>query len=182
MEEFMMGRKICGRRYNRSRHPRLRWTPDLHLRFVAAVERLGGEYKATPKLVLELMEVKGLTLAHVKSHLQMYRSMKNEEGGEDHFLKRPGQVIDSSSLCGIRKRMISPTVDHHQHVHHQGAFKFELGFPVQWNSYEESCAPLKELGLLDSLKKKSKISMEDEEAYKGGVDVSLTLGRTLLSL
>lgn len=31
------------RPYNRSKMPRLRWTPDLHLRFVHAVERLGGQ-------------------------------------------------------------------------------------------------------------------------------------------
>ena len=30
------------RPYVRSKTPRLRWTPDLHLRFVHAVERLGG--------------------------------------------------------------------------------------------------------------------------------------------
>lgn len=30
------------RKYIRSKMPRLRWTPDLHLRFVRAVERLGG--------------------------------------------------------------------------------------------------------------------------------------------
>lgn len=30
------------RKYIRSKTPRLRWTPDLHLRFVRAVERLGG--------------------------------------------------------------------------------------------------------------------------------------------
>lgn len=30
------------RKYIRSKMPRLRWTPDLHLCFVRAVERLGG--------------------------------------------------------------------------------------------------------------------------------------------
>ena len=31
------------RPYVRSKMPRLRWTPDLHLSFVQAVERLGGQ-------------------------------------------------------------------------------------------------------------------------------------------
>ncbi|KAM6585705.1 hypothetical protein CsatB_012707 [Cannabis sativa] len=59
--------------------PRLRWTPDLHRCFVHAVERLGGEDRATPKMVLQIMDVQGLTISHVKSHLQMYRSMKHEQ-------------------------------------------------------------------------------------------------------
>ncbi|WOL08230.1 hypothetical protein Cni_G16982 [Canna indica] len=74
------------RQYNRSKTPRLRWTPDLHLSFVHAVERLGGQDRATPKLVLQMMNVRGLSIAHVKSHLQMYRSKKLDDSGKEKII------------------------------------------------------------------------------------------------
>ncbi|KAF0911720.1 hypothetical protein E2562_011718 [Oryza meyeriana var. granulata] len=73
----LLARLPPGRRSVRA--PRMRWTTTLHARFVHAVELLGGHERATPKSVLELMDVKDLTLAHVKSHLQMYRTIKNTD-------------------------------------------------------------------------------------------------------
>ncbi|RCV29932.1 hypothetical protein SEVIR_6G050300v4 [Setaria viridis] len=88
-----------------ARAPRMRWTSTLHARFVHAVELLGGHDRATPKSVLELMDVKDLTLAHVKSHLQMYRTVKNTErpaassDQADGFENgSAGEICDDNSL------------------------------------------------------------------------------------
>ncbi|XP_021746851.1 myb family transcription factor PHL8-like isoform X2 [Chenopodium quinoa] len=59
--------------------PRLRWTPDLHQRFVEAVDQLGGANRATPKGLMRVMGIPGLTLYHLKSHLQKFRLGKNHQ-------------------------------------------------------------------------------------------------------
>ncbi|XP_027917692.1 transcription factor HHO5-like isoform X2 [Vigna unguiculata] len=46
------------------------WSPELHRRFVDALQQLGGPQVATPKQIRELMQVVGLTNDEVKSHLQ----------------------------------------------------------------------------------------------------------------
>ncbi|XP_016565368.1 myb family transcription factor IPN2 isoform X2 [Capsicum annuum] len=93
--------------------PRLRWTVELHERFVDAVTQLGGpdsmfsiyslanptyiellmihQYlfrEATPKTIMRVMGVKGLTLYHLKSHLQKFRLGKQpHKEFNDHSVK-----------------------------------------------------------------------------------------------
>ncbi|KAL9141529.1 hypothetical protein ABFS82_14G110500 [Erythranthe guttata] len=56
-----------------SRKQRRCWSPELHRRFISALEHLGGPQSATPKQIRDLMQVHGLTNDEVKSHLQKYR-------------------------------------------------------------------------------------------------------------
>ncbi|XP_024387570.1 uncharacterized protein [Physcomitrium patens] len=76
---FKQYRKI--RPYVRSSMHKLKWTLDLHQCFMGAVNRLGGKDKATPKRIVQCMGRDRITIAHVKSHLQMLRMGRiNEEG------------------------------------------------------------------------------------------------------
>ncbi|XP_057765201.1 protein PHR1-LIKE 3-like [Salvia miltiorrhiza] len=75
--------------------PRLRWTADLHERFVDAVAQLGGASKATPKAIMRTMGVKGLTLFHLKSHLQKYRLGKQSGKELGEASKDGAYLLDS---------------------------------------------------------------------------------------
>ncbi|XP_019238859.1 PREDICTED: two-component response regulator-like APRR2 isoform X2 [Nicotiana attenuata] len=53
------------------------WSPELHKKFVQAVEQLGID-QAIPSRILELMKVEGITRHNVASHLQKYRMHRRQ--------------------------------------------------------------------------------------------------------
>ncbi|QCD81464.1 two-component response regulator-like APRR2 isoform X2 [Vigna unguiculata] len=53
------------------------WTPELHKKFVKAVEQLSID-QAIPSRILEIMKVEGLTRHNVASHLQKYRMHRRQ--------------------------------------------------------------------------------------------------------
>lgn len=67
-----------------NRKARRCWSPELHRRFLQALQQLGGSHAATPKQIRELMKVDGLTNDEVKSHLQKYRLHTRRPGPSMH--------------------------------------------------------------------------------------------------
>ncbi|OAP07108.1 hypothetical protein AXX17_AT2G05100 [Arabidopsis thaliana] len=114
--------------YTSDEKARLRWSSDLHDCFVNAVEKLGGPNKATPKSVKEAMEVEGIALHHVKSHLQKFRLGKcNIRGGTNQYVRQSQSMPhksqqqlqlnndcvnhDSYYNATVLSAMVPPTID-----------------------------------------------------------------------
>eukprot|EP00475_Leptophrys_vorax_P016427 TRINITY_DN22880_c0_g1_i1.p1 TRINITY_DN22880_c0_g1~~TRINITY_DN22880_c0_g1_i1.p1 ORF type:complete len:575 (+),score=50.10 TRINITY_DN22880_c0_g1_i1:156-1880(+) len=72
-EQYETSSKSGSKSTSGKKKAKVDWTPELHRRFVQAVEQLGVE-KAIPSRILELMGVKSLTRHNIASHLQKYRS------------------------------------------------------------------------------------------------------------
>ncbi|KAH7546969.1 hypothetical protein FEM48_Zijuj01G0257400 [Ziziphus jujuba var. spinosa] len=119
---------------------RLRWTHDLHERFVDAVAQLGGPDRATPKGVLRVMGVQGLTIYHVKSHLQKYRLAKylpdSTSDGKKADKKETGDVL--SNLDGSSGMQITEALklqmEVQKRLHEQLEACFFLQFSIKVNN------------------------------------------------
>ena len=106
--------------------PRLRWTVELHERFVDAVAQLGGPDKATPKTIMRVMGVKGLTLYHLKSHLQKFRLGKQpHKDFNDHAVKDAAAAMEmhrnAASSSGIMGRNMND-----RNVHMNEAIRMQM--------------------------------------------------------
>lgn len=83
----------------RPQKKRLVWTPELHERFVKAIEAVGlGQ--AVPKTLVTIMNVEGLTTEHVKSHLQKYRNSLRKEAVEEQRERSRNTGVEGASEAG----------------------------------------------------------------------------------
>ncbi|KAK4378046.1 hypothetical protein RND71_004342 [Anisodus tanguticus] len=114
---------------------RIRWTQDLHDRFVECVNLLGGADRATPKAILKLMDSEGLTIFHVKSHLQKYRNAKcipESTEGKSEKMDCPKNVTQIDSKTGLQiKEALHMQLEVQKRLHEQLEIQRKLQLRIE---------------------------------------------------
>ncbi|XVE85845.1 hypothetical protein DITRI_Ditri17bG0124100 [Diplodiscus trichospermus] len=116
--------------------PRLKWTPELHQRFVEAINQLGGADKATPKSLMRVLGMSGLTLYHLKSHLQKYRLGKSQQTNIC-LGKKQDDYIEIQSSNGNFNSETSDGTDKQMNESLKIAQAFQMQMEVQKKLHEQ---------------------------------------------
>ncbi|PSS21135.1 Myb family transcription factor [Actinidia chinensis var. chinensis] len=138
---------------------RIRWNQDLHDRFVECVNRLGGAEKATPKAILNLMDSEGLTIYHVKSHLQKYRFAKYMPESAEGRSEKRNSVTDLEQIdlkTGLQLReALQMQLDAQRRLHEQ----LEIQRNLQMRIEEQS----RRLKMMFDQQRKTNVSLFETE-------------------
>ncbi|KAH7352421.1 hypothetical protein KP509_19G044100 [Ceratopteris richardii] len=71
------------------------WSPELHRKFIYAIQHLGGPAVATPKRIKQVIQDDGLTSDEVKSHLQKYRLHMRRPSSLMSMMHVPAEMTQS---------------------------------------------------------------------------------------
>ncbi|CAI9776108.1 unnamed protein product [Fraxinus pennsylvanica] len=158
--------------------PRLRWTAELHERFEDAVTQLGGPDKATPKMIMRTMGVKGLTLYHLKSHLQKYRLGKQANKEVNDNLKEASCVAenqDMGSSMSTSSRMMSQDINDGYQVTEALQVQMEVQIRLHEQLEVQRCLQLRieaQAKYLQSILEKACKALDDHAVASAGLEAA----------
>ncbi|KAH0462908.1 hypothetical protein IEQ34_007490 [Dendrobium chrysotoxum] len=84
---------------------RVSWTPELHAKFINAVNRLGID-NVVPMKILDIMDILGLTRENVTSHLQKYK-----KGLKRNIIELDQQIFDNAKTRRDSESFLPMTIN-----------------------------------------------------------------------
>lgn len=121
-QEAESRRKVSKKHSQGKKKAKVDWTPELHRRFVQAVEELGID-KAVPSRILEIMGIDSLTRHNIASHLQKYRSHRK------HMLARE---VEAATWTTHRRPMYAAPSGAVKRPDSNAWTVPTIGFPPPW--------------------------------------------------
>ncbi|CAK9322416.1 unnamed protein product [Citrullus colocynthis] len=137
---------------------RMKWTEELHQKFINCIDQLGGAQKATPKQLLHLMKTKGLTIIHIKSHLQKYRISQHiqefSEGKSERQINKSGLMHCNQNLVKQLMEAVRQQLDTQRSLNEQ--------LEIQKNLISDIEEQMKQLTGVLELRRKPIVFRNDE--------------------